>query len=140
MSEMMSDYLEIEATMKESERVADIVHERGADGFQLPPDFDPAVGGKEGEAMRERFDVLEGELLCRGFEVQLDKNAPLAARYLYAQHIALVTEGLRMPGSLKMVLDGCAVWCDDCFQHSWCSVRKELDEEEAKEASRGADG
>ena len=135
LNDIVSGYAEFERTMDEAideaDRIDRIIDQREKEmgEFYLPEEFDLQLTPEDESKMKERCEAIQSEMTIRGFVVNLDERAPLKALYLYLQHIALITEGLQMPGTWFSNF-GCKHWCEDCFQKEWCSLKKELEGED----------
>jgi len=127
--DMLVGCAEIEMHMKEMEKIDEAIDAFQIEDFSLPADFDPDPGSEEEADISRNCEALENEMKSRGFAVDLNGRTPLRVRYLYVQHVALVTEGLKMPGKWQSVFNGCTGWCEECFQGAWCSVREENEKE-----------
>ena len=124
------DYQDIVASMKEVDRIDDVIEERESEKkFFLPNDFDPAMDPDDEINISRLCEDIHGELSNRGFHVELDERTPLKAGYLFLQHVALLTEGLKLLESHNITFNGCGAWCEECFQRGWCSVREEIEKE-----------
>lgn len=128
--EFPSSYEDFDRMMRRLDRIGDIVQEREGEGFRLPDDFDPRVEPKDEIEMGRRFEAMKNDLLGRGFDVCISDEFPIKIKYLYAQHASLVTEGLKLPGSYRMMLDGCCYWCEGCSLAPWCKLRDEMEKED----------
>ena len=131
--DVMSEYRRMEQREKAVEKIDRVIEEREGKGFCLSADFDPAISSEEEASMSNGCEALHRELVTRGFDVFLDEGVPLKVVYLYMQHVALIAEGLRLPEGERIVFNGCGGWCEGCFQSPWCSIKEEMDREEAEE-------
>lgn len=129
-ADIFARYEEIDTQMQEVDRVDSIIDAAVAEPFVLPDDFDPVLPSEEEEKISKTCQALEDEMNGRGFAIQLDKGIPLKVRYLYVQHVALVTQGLEMPGKWLNVFNGCGGWCEGCFQGAWCSLSDVIENED----------
>ena len=124
----LDTYEGIDRCMKEIDRIDDIIRVRERKPFGLPEDFSPELNEEEEKRILRICDALENGLASRGFVFNLEKDLPIKAYYLYVEHIAFITEGLRMPGGYVSTYTGCGGWCEGCFQKPWCRTRLERDD------------
>ncbi len=124
---------EMDAAISEMDQIDDVIdkREKEMEDFHLPKDFVPHLTSENEDKIIERCNAMQEEMLMRGFAVELDENTPLKVFYLYLQYVALITEGLEMPGNWISTF-GCKYWCKDCFQREWCTLREDIEMEEMR--------
>ncbi len=129
MNDAFSGYAEFEREMDEAmdemDRISTIIDQREKEmgEFSLPKEFDPKLAPEDEKKIEQRSGAMQDEMAMRGFVIDLDESAPLKVLYLYLKYIALVTEGLKMPGTWISSF-GCRYWCEDCFQREWCNLKE----------------
>jgi len=130
MNDVFSGYAEFEREMDEAmdemDRINAIIDQREKEigEFSLPKEFDPKLAPEDEKKIEQRGRAMQDEMAIRGFAVCLDEGAPLKAFYLYLKYMALITEGLKMPGTWFSNYSGCKYWCEDCFQKEWCNLKE----------------
>ena len=97
----------MDAAIGSMDSVDDVIdaREKEIGEFRLPQDFDPVLTEEDEKVLLEKCEALEDELEARGFIIELDKNAPLKAIYLYVQRVDILTKGIEMSGKWNTIFN-----------------------------------